>query len=216
MIDDVTSTPRRRIDEIGDESRQRILDASESLFAEQGFDRTSFAEIAKRSGISRGSIPWHFQNKDGLLIAVVERAIDRALVRESSPAPRSLSDIFADYVSWARQSNSALVFMIASEVMTSTGSIRSQYQDFLEQRRKLMQQWVRAHRPEGADEATAEGQERAFAGALSGALLGAHFHALFDTDDDNLAAALRSLGALVDKNIADVWSATTPPELPRP
>ena len=67
--------PKGRIDEIGDESRRRILDAAEALFAEKGFDRTSFADLAARSGLSRGSIPWHFQNTDGLLTAAGGRGV---------------------------------------------------------------------------------------------------------------------------------------------
>lgn len=85
----VSSQGRRRIDEIGEESRRRILDAAEELFAERGFDRTSFVDISERSGISRGSLPWHFKNKDGLVVAVFERAIDRVISPEryqSTPA----------------------------------------------------------------------------------------------------------------------------------
>lgn len=201
----MSRTSRRRIDEIGDESRQRILDAAESLFAERGFDRTSFAEIAERSGISRGSIPWHFQNKDGLLIAVVDRSIDRVLSRDS-PAPPSLSDVFSDYVAWARHGDSALVFMVASEVMRSSGSVREQYQQFLDQRQLMIQRWLRRQRPDGVQDAFAETREAAFAAALSGALLGAHFHTLFDQDFARFEAAMLALGAFVDRNIADIWS----------
>jgi len=60
--------------EIGDESRSRILDAAETLFLEKGYDRTTLVDVGKLAGISYGSIPWHFQNKQGLLFAVAERA----------------------------------------------------------------------------------------------------------------------------------------------
>ncbi|MFE2383795.1 TetR/AcrR family transcriptional regulator [Streptomyces misionensis] len=57
----VNKQGRRRIDEIGDESRRRILDAAEELFSEFGFDSTSIAGTAERSGISRapsrGNVP---------------------------------------------------------------------------------------------------------------------------------------------------------------
>lgn len=54
------------------ESRRLLIDAATELFAERGFRRTTFEDIAERSGISRGSIPWHFGNKNGLLEAVVD------------------------------------------------------------------------------------------------------------------------------------------------
>jgi TetR/AcrR family acrAB operon transcriptional repressor len=60
--------------EIGDESRTRSLDAAETLFLEKGYDRTTLVDVGKLAGISYGSIPWHFQNKQGLLFAVAERA----------------------------------------------------------------------------------------------------------------------------------------------
>jgi TetR/AcrR family acrAB operon transcriptional repressor len=66
--------PKRRMSEIGDESRTRILDAAETLFLEKGYDRTKLVDVGKLAGISYGSIPWHFQNKQGLLFAVAERA----------------------------------------------------------------------------------------------------------------------------------------------
>ncbi|MEY3266921.1 MAG: hypothetical protein RJA15_1367, partial [Actinomycetota bacterium] len=59
--------------EIGDESRQRILDAAEKLFLEKGYNGTTIVEVGKLSGISYGSIPWHFENKKGLLVAVILR-----------------------------------------------------------------------------------------------------------------------------------------------
>lgn len=37
----MSSPKRRRIDEIGEESRRRILDAAEELFGERGFDSST-------------------------------------------------------------------------------------------------------------------------------------------------------------------------------
>ena len=70
--------PPRRMNEIGDESRQRLLDAAEELFLEKGFEETTVVEIGKRAGISHGSIPWHFGNKAGILYAVVVRLFDES------------------------------------------------------------------------------------------------------------------------------------------
>ena len=61
--------------EIGEESRKRILDAAEELFLERGYDKTTLNAIGERCGISYGSIPWHFGNKAGLLVAVVSRFV---------------------------------------------------------------------------------------------------------------------------------------------
>lgn len=50
-----------------------ILDAAESLFLEQGYDRTSLAEIVKRSGGSLATLYELFGNKQGLLHAIATR-----------------------------------------------------------------------------------------------------------------------------------------------
>jgi AcrR family transcriptional regulator len=53
--------------------RDAILDAAEALFLEQGYDRTSLAEIVKRSGGSLATLYDLFGNKQGLLHAIASR-----------------------------------------------------------------------------------------------------------------------------------------------
>ncbi|MFB9630031.1 TetR/AcrR family transcriptional regulator [Nonomuraea helvata] len=65
-----------RREQTSGESRELILQAAAGLFAEKGYRQTTFADVAERSGISRGSIPWHFGSKEGLLLAVLERSLD--------------------------------------------------------------------------------------------------------------------------------------------
>jgi TetR/AcrR family acrAB operon transcriptional repressor len=71
--------------EIGDESRQRLMDAALELFLEKGFENTTVIEIGQRAGISHGSIPWHFGNKSGLLYAIVLRLFETNSPTESQP-----------------------------------------------------------------------------------------------------------------------------------
>lgn len=212
MIADMSDArARRRIDEIGEESRRRILDAAEELFAERGFDRTSFVDISERSGISRGSIPWHFTNKDGLMIAVIERATERAMgteryegITQAEDTP-SLSDVFQDYGNLVRSENSALLFMMLTEALRSTGPIHTQYQGFLSNGRRGLEMWLRTHRPVGVDSERAKAQETAIATALSGALIGIHLQALVEPDAFNLEDALSALGHLLDTHLETVW-----------
>ncbi|MER5318166.1 TetR/AcrR family transcriptional regulator [Streptosporangium roseum] len=65
-----------RREQTSTESRELILTAAAQLFAEKGYRQTTFIDVAERSGISRGSIPWHFGNKEGLLLAVLERSVE--------------------------------------------------------------------------------------------------------------------------------------------
>ena len=51
-----------------DDTRQRILDAAQCLFSARGGDATKTQEIARRAGVSEGSIFYHFGSKQQLLV----------------------------------------------------------------------------------------------------------------------------------------------------
>lgn len=74
-----TRTARKltRREELGVESRRKIVEAAADLMAERGFAGTSIAAVSKRSGLPSGSIYWHFDNKEALLGAVVEEGAQR-------------------------------------------------------------------------------------------------------------------------------------------
>lgn len=59
--------------------RQQILDAAVEVIGEQGYQRATIRQIAKQAGVADGTIYNYFDNKDGLLLALVERlaAADR-------------------------------------------------------------------------------------------------------------------------------------------
>jgi len=61
------------------ETRDRILDVAESLFAEQGFAATSVREIATEVGLTPASLYNHFSGKAALYAAVLERGIQPLL-----------------------------------------------------------------------------------------------------------------------------------------
>lgn len=62
------------------ESRRRILDAAEELIAENGFDATPTARIAKQAGVPKGLVFHYFPTKIDLLTALVsERTNAEAL-----------------------------------------------------------------------------------------------------------------------------------------
>ncbi|MER7552777.1 TetR/AcrR family transcriptional regulator [Streptomyces anulatus] len=63
-----------RKQEISAETRRRLVAAAWELAAEGGAAAASVQAVADRSGISRGSVAWHFGSKDGLLKAVIVEA----------------------------------------------------------------------------------------------------------------------------------------------
>ena len=52
-------------------TREHIVRAADELFYRQGFEHTSFADIADAVGISRGNFYYHFKTKDEILAAVI-------------------------------------------------------------------------------------------------------------------------------------------------
>ena len=53
-------------------TRERIIEAADDLFYRQGYDQTSFSDIADAVKISRGNFYYHFKTKDDILQAVLE------------------------------------------------------------------------------------------------------------------------------------------------
>jgi TetR/AcrR family acrAB operon transcriptional repressor len=205
----VSETGQRRIDEIGDESRRRILDAAEELFAERGFDRTSFVDISARSGISRGSIPWHFKNKDGLVMAVLERSIRRAMpqeeYRENLPELPSLSRVVGDFATYLHESNPRLLFMILTQVMHGSGNLNELYSDFMRQQRDELAEWFRAQRPSGLDRDAAASRERSVATVINAAMLGVQLQWQVDPEGVDLDESLATLASLVDGHVRELY-----------
>ncbi|ROQ17975.1 TetR family transcriptional regulator [Marinimicrobium koreense] len=56
-------------------TRQHIIEAADRLFYQQGFEHTSFADIAENVGISRGNFYHHFKSKDDILDAVIAQRL---------------------------------------------------------------------------------------------------------------------------------------------
>jgi len=56
-------------------TRAQIVEAADRLFYRNGFDHTSFADIAATVGLSRGNFYYHFKSKDHILGAVIEARV---------------------------------------------------------------------------------------------------------------------------------------------
>lgn len=68
-----------------DDTRERIIDAAQEIFARDGFVGAKMQEIADRVGIQRPSLFYHFKNKEALFVAAHEQVFARIepIFRES-------------------------------------------------------------------------------------------------------------------------------------
>lgn len=88
-----------RINDARPMTTERILDAAERLFADQGFEGASIRDIVDEAKVNLAAIHYHFRSKEALLEAVLTRRISvvnearlqRLEAAEAAVAPRSPS-----------------------------------------------------------------------------------------------------------------------------
>ena len=61
----------------GDRTRDLLIDETVRCIREEGFSAASARHIIERAGVSWGVIQHHFGDRDGLLTAVIEDAVER-------------------------------------------------------------------------------------------------------------------------------------------
>ena len=70
MPQESTTTPRRTQNERVKESSRRLLDAAVALIGEQGFNKTTVAQIGRRAGYSHSMVHARYGSKTALLEAI--------------------------------------------------------------------------------------------------------------------------------------------------
>ncbi len=87
-------------------TKNKILDAAESLFADKGFNGTSLREITGLASVNLAAVNYHFGSKKELIKAVMSRYMNElsprlesalSLLCESSSKP-SLHEVFSAFV----------------------------------------------------------------------------------------------------------------------
>jgi TetR/AcrR family transcriptional regulator, fatty acid metabolism regulator protein len=77
-------------------TRERILDAAMNIFAHKGYYNAKLDEIAAESQTSKGSIYFHFPNKERLFIALVDQFADlleRRVVAAIEQQPKGIGRV---------------------------------------------------------------------------------------------------------------------------
>lgn len=83
--------------ERGEETRTRILTAARTLFAEQGYQGTSIADVLAATELTKGGFYFHFASKAELAFAVMTEAKDlvNAQIAAQATGENALDDLFA-------------------------------------------------------------------------------------------------------------------------
>lgn len=88
------------------DTKTRILDAAEKLFAERGFSETSLRLITSKAEVNLASVNYHFGSKKELIRAVLARYLDVFMPAAANeitrlhvaPTQASLDDIFGSLI----------------------------------------------------------------------------------------------------------------------
>jgi AcrR family transcriptional regulator len=107
----------------GEQTRARILDAAEELFAKHGFDATPTAKVAASAGVPKGLLFYHFARKIDLLTALfAERMPDAVSTKpEDVVVPGDVAGslvAFAERLSASRQRSSVVRTILWREADT--------------------------------------------------------------------------------------------------
>ena len=61
-----------RTPKVVEDRREQIIDAAMRVFAQKGFVRATNKDVAREAGITAGLIYHYFENKEALLMAIIE------------------------------------------------------------------------------------------------------------------------------------------------
>ena len=59
-----------------EQTRQHIIDSTDTLMYEKGFNNMSFTEISQISGVSKGNLYYYFKTKEDVLKAVIDHRVN--------------------------------------------------------------------------------------------------------------------------------------------
>src|SRR5690606_41896893 len=82
--------------------RERILAAAQKCFVESGFHAASMASISEAAGMSPGLIYRYFENKNSIILAIIERQLeegraDSAALRSDSALGPRIIELFGSW-----------------------------------------------------------------------------------------------------------------------
>ena len=109
----------------GDRTRELLIDETVRCIREEGFSAASARHIIERAGVSWGVIQHHFGDRDGLLTAVIEDAVDNLVASIESLSDTSSTADTEDLVRalWTALANPKA--MAGLEILIATKQLRA-------------------------------------------------------------------------------------------
>ena len=83
---------RNKRDVDAEVKREQIEEAACALFLSEGYEATSMAAVGKAAGVAPNTLYWYFASKDDLLVATLNRLVNKALLQLAGMQDLSLGD----------------------------------------------------------------------------------------------------------------------------
>jgi AcrR family transcriptional regulator len=100
-------------------TRERILNAAESVFSQNGYHDTLMDEVVQAAGASKGGVYFHFPSKESLFFALMDRLaekmlreIDEAMLDENEPIRKVQCALEAALRALSRQRRLAKILLL--------------------------------------------------------------------------------------------------------
>jgi TetR/AcrR family transcriptional regulator, regulator of cefoperazone and chloramphenicol sensitivity len=109
-----------------DRTRARVIDETIRCILEEGFAAASAKHITERAGVTWGVVQYHFGDRDGLLMAVVDKGFGELLesLRELPLGSENTRDRTESIVTAAWEAFSSPTSMAALEILIATRAMR--------------------------------------------------------------------------------------------
>jgi len=109
--------------------RENILNASEDLFARQGFAATSLREVADVVGVNPAMVHYYFGNKESLLRQVMERTLEplASALAEMQAAGQTRVEDIVHLLLTALKQNPKMPPLMIREVMLPGGAMQEHF-----------------------------------------------------------------------------------------
>ena len=150
-----TSAPRKR----GDDTRARIIDETVRCITEEGFGAATAKHVAERAGVTWGVIQYHFGDRNGLLMAVVDDGVAELLTSLSAVDVHELGlhERIEAIVDTAWRCYASPTSLAAFEILRATrGSLGEQSHQHLVQMNSAINRLGRLVSADPADSVVAE------------------------------------------------------------
>jgi len=122
-----------------DVRREQILEAARAAFVETGFVPTRMEDIARRAGLSKGGVYFHFSSKQELFDALVQQEYDASIGmleqvgRDDGPVAQKLETLARFYLGrLGDNSVSSRFFVVMNAVAIRDPQVRSRLQSMHE------------------------------------------------------------------------------------